>query len=221
MVATFQHRSGKKRGWPERVAEQLPELIVADAAAWHRWLRTNHANPKGVWLVLAKKGVFEPTSLTYDEALDEALSHGWIDGQTGRRDDTTFRRMFTPRRARSGWSARNVAIIDRLRSEGRMHPAGEAEVARAQADGRWDAAYAGQATIEIPEDLAAALRAEPRAKAMFEVLTSQNRYAVLLRTSSAKQAATRARRIEQFVAMLARGETIYPQKQSAPAENAG
>jgi len=194
------------------VGEPLPELIVADVAAWRDWLRANHASSNGVRLVLAKKGTTEPTSLTYDEALDEALSHGWIDGQIGRRDDMTFLRMFTPRRARSGWSARNVVIIDRLRSEGRMHPAGEAEVARAQADGRWDVAYAGQATIEIPEDLAAALRAEPRAQAMFDVLTSQNRYAILLRTSNAKQAATRARRIEQFVAMLARGETIYPQK---------
>jgi uncharacterized protein YdeI (YjbR/CyaY-like superfamily) len=194
------------------VAEALPELIVADVTAWHRWLGANHATCNGVRLVLAKKGTTEPTSLTYDQALDEALSHGWIDGQIGRRDETTFLRMFTPRRAQSGWSARNVGIIDRLRSEGRMHPAGEAEVARAQADGRWDVAYAGQATIEIPADLAAALRADPRAQAMFEVLNSQNRYAILLRTSTAKQAATRARRIDQFVAMLARGETIYPQK---------
>ncbi len=194
------------------MVDELTELILADAGAWRDWLRANHASSNGVRLVLAKKGTTEPTSLTYDEALDEALSHGWIDGQIGRRDDTTFRRMFTPRRARSGWSARNVAIIDRLRSEGRMHPAGEAEVARAQADGRWDVAYAGQATIEIPADLAAALRAEPGAQAMFDILTSQNRYAILLRTSNAKQAATRARRIEQFVAMLARGETIYPQK---------
>jgi uncharacterized protein YdeI (YjbR/CyaY-like superfamily) len=198
------------------VAEELPELIVPDATAWRRWLAANHANPAGVWLVLAKKGTTEPTSLTYAEALDEALSHGWIDGQTGRRDDATFRRMFTPRRARSGWSARNVEIIDRLRVAARMHPAGEAEVARAQADGRWAAAYAGQATIELPADLAAALRAEPRAQAMFDVLTSQNRYAILLRTSNAKQAVTRARRIEQFVAMLARGETIYPQKKGIP-----
>ncbi|HEY6469255.1 MAG TPA: YdeI/OmpD-associated family protein [Candidatus Dormibacteraeota bacterium] len=198
------------------MAEPLPELIVADAAAWRDWLRINHANLAGVRLVLAKKGTTEPTSLTYDDALDEALSHGWIDGQTGRRDDATFRRMFTPRRARSGWSARNVMIIDRLRSEGRMHPAGEAEVARAQADGRWDAAYAGQATIEIPEDLAAALRANPLAQAMFDALNSQNRYAILYRTSIAKRAATRARKIEQFVAMLSRGETIHPQKQSAP-----
>ena len=162
--------------------------------------------------MLAKGGTTDPTSLTYDQALDEALCHGWIDGQTGRRDGDTYRQRFTPRRARSAWSSRNVGIVDRLRADGRMHAAGEAEVARAQADGRWEAAYAGSATIEMPADLEAALRAEPAAMAMYDVLTRQNRYAILYRTASAKQAATRARRIEQFVAMLARGETIYPQK---------
>lgn len=194
------------------MADELPELIVADSAEWRRWLRAHHADPTGVWLVLAKKNTTDPTSLTYDQALDEALSHGWIDGQTGRRDENTYRQRFTPRRARSAWSSRNVGIIDRLRAEGRMHPAGEAEVMRARADGRWEAAYAGSASIEVPADLDAALRAEPMAKAMFDILTSQNRYAILYRTASAKQAATRARRIDQFVAMLGRGETIYPQK---------
>jgi uncharacterized protein YdeI (YjbR/CyaY-like superfamily) len=194
------------------VAEEPPELVVADAAAWRRWLRSHHTDPAGVWLVLAKKETTDPTSLTYPQAVDEALCHGWIDGQAKPRDEATYRQRFTPRRSRSQWSRRNVGIIDRLRAEGRMHPAGEAEVERAKADGRWDAAYAGSASIEMPADLAAALRAEPRAQAMFEILTSQNRYAVLYRTSSAKQPETRARRIEQFVAMLARGETIYPQK---------
>jgi uncharacterized protein YdeI (YjbR/CyaY-like superfamily) len=194
------------------MADEVPELIVADAAAWRRWLAAHHDDPTGVWLVLAKKDTSDPTSLTYDQALDEALSHGWIDGQTGRRDENTYRQRFTPRRSRSAWSSRNVGIIARLRAEGRMQPAGEAEVARAQADGRWDAAYAGSATIELPADLEAALRAEPQAMAMFDILTSQNRYAILYRTASAKQSTTRARRIDQFVAMLARGETIYPQK---------
>ena len=194
------------------VAEEQPELVVADAAAWRRWLRTNHRDPAGVWLVLAKKQTTDPTSLTYAQALDEALCHGWIDGQARPRDDATYKQRFTPRRTRSAWSKRNVGIIDRLRAEGRMHAAGEAEVARAKSDGRWDAAYSGSASIEMPADLAAALRAEPRAQAMFDILTSQNRYAILYRTSSAKQSETRARRIDQFVAMLARGETIYPQK---------
>jgi uncharacterized protein YdeI (YjbR/CyaY-like superfamily) len=194
------------------MAEEAPELIVADAAAWRRWLRAHHEDPAGVWLVLAKQRTIDPTSLTYAQALDEALCHGWIDGQAGRRDEATYRQRFTPRRARSPWSKRNTGIIDRLRAEGRMHPAGEAEVERAKADGRWDAAYAGSAGIEMPADLAAALQAELRAQAMFDILTAQNRYAILYRTASAKQAQTRARRIEQFVAMLARGETIYPQK---------
>ena len=192
----------------------VADLIVVDAAAWRRWLGEHHMTSPGVWLVLAKKGVVVPTSLTYAEALEEALCHGWIDGQTGVRDSTTFLRRFTPRRSRSRWSARNVALVRALRAAGRMLPAGEAEVERAQRDGRWEVAYAGPAAIEIPADLAAALRANPKAKAMFDVLTSQNRYSILFRISGAKQAATRARRIDQFVAMLERGETVHPQKRS-------
>jgi uncharacterized protein YdeI (YjbR/CyaY-like superfamily) len=187
-------------------------LTVLDAAAWRRWLAGHHADESGVWLVLAKKGTTEPTSLTYDQALDEALCHGWIDGQVGRRDERTFRQRFTPRRARSSWSKRNVGHIARLQREGRMHAAGVAQVERAKADGRWEAAYAGQASIEVPADLVSALAAEPRAQAMFEILTSQNRYAVLYRIDAARRAATRARRIEQYVAMLSRGETIHPQR---------
>ena len=196
------------------MAVQLPELIVADAAAWRLWLAEHHEGSAGVSLVLAKKGITEPTSLTYDQALDEALCYGWIDGQVQRRDETTYRQRFTRRRSRSSWSKRNVGIVERLRLEGRMHPAGVAEVERAKADGRWEAAYAGSASIEVPPDLAAALAAEPRAGAMFEILTAQNRYAVLYRIDTAKRAETRSRRIEQFVAMLARGETVYPQKRT-------
>ena len=198
------------------MAVQLPELIVADAAAWRAWLAEHHEDSPGVSLVLAKKGVTEPTSLTYDQALEEALCYGWIDGQVHRRDETTYRQRFTRRRSRSSWSKRNVGIVDRLHVEGRMHPAGIAEVERAKADGRWEAAYAGSASIEVPPDLAAALAAEPRAQAMFEILTAQNRYAVLYRIGTAKRAETRSRRIEQFVAMLARGETVYPQKRTLP-----
>ena len=198
------------------MADELPELIIADANAWRAWLAAHHENPSGVWLVLAKKGTTRPTTLSYEQALDEALCHGWIDGQVSRRDEATFRQRFTPRRARSKWSARNVAHVQRLREQGRMHAAGERAVAAAQADGRWDAAYAGPSTIELPDDVAAALAAEPRARAMFEILTSQNRYAVLLRIDSAKRSDTRRRRIEKFVAMLARGETVYPQRRQLP-----
>jgi uncharacterized protein YdeI (YjbR/CyaY-like superfamily) len=198
------------------VADELPQLIVADAEAWRAWLASNHQDPSGVWLVLAKKGTTSPTTLSYVQALDEALCHGWIDGQVRRRDQATFRQRFTPRRARSQWSERNVSHVQRLHKQGRMHAAGERAVAQAQADGRWDAAYAGQSTIAVPDDLAAALAAQPQARAMFEILTSQNRYAVLLRIDSAKRSDTRARRIEKFVTMLARGETIYPQRRKLP-----
>jgi uncharacterized protein YdeI (YjbR/CyaY-like superfamily) len=194
------------------VTAEQPELIVRDAAAWRAWLRKHHREDAGVWLVLAKKGTVKPTSLSYDQALEEALCHGWIDGQVRRRDETTYRQRFTPRRRRSPWSKRNVGTAERLLAEGRMHPAGVAEIDRAKADGRWQAAYAGPAAIEVPADLAAALAAEPTAQAMFGRLNSQNRYAILYRVTTAKRAETRARRIAEYVAMLARGETIYPQK---------
>ncbi len=192
-------------------AGDLTELVVADADAWRAWLH-RHEDSAGVWLVLAKKGTLEPTSLSYDQALDEALCHGWIDGQVRRLGEDTYRQRFTPRRPRSPWSKRNVEMVERLVAEGRMQPAGIAAMERAKADGRWDGAYAGQASMEVPHDLEEALAAEPRALAMFEVLTRQNRYAVLYRIQSAKRADTRARRIGQFVAMLARGESIHPQR---------
>lgn len=191
---------------------EIEDLLVRDAAAWRAWLATGHAREGAVWLVLAKKGATEPTSLTYEQALDEALCHGWIDGQVRRRDETTYRQRFTRRRARSAWSKRNVAHAQRLIEEGRMRLPGLAEVQRAQADGRWEAAYAGQAGIEVPDELAAALAADPAASAMFKTLSGQNRYAILYRIETAKRPQTRTRRIEQFVAMLARGETIHPQR---------
>jgi uncharacterized protein YdeI (YjbR/CyaY-like superfamily) len=194
------------------VADGLTELVVRDQAAWRKWLGTHHAEPGGVWLVLAKKGTTKPTSLSYDEALEEALCHGWIDGQVRRRDEATYTQRFTPRRPRSGWSKRNTDKAERLLAEGRMHPAGIAEMQRAKDDGRWEAAYGGSAEIEVPPELAAALAAEPMAQATFETLSRQNRYAILYRLATAKRPETRARRLEQFVAMLARGETIHPQK---------
>jgi uncharacterized protein YdeI (YjbR/CyaY-like superfamily) len=194
------------------VADDLQELIVRDLAAWRSWLAKHHAEPDGVWLVLAKKGTTKPTSLSYDEALEEALCHGWIDGQTRRRDERTYRQRFTPRRRRSAWSKRNTERAERLLAEGRMHPQGIAEMERAKGDGRWEAAYGGSAEIEVPPDLVVALAAEPKAQEMFDALSSQNRYAILYRLATAKREDTRARRLEQFVAMLARGETIYPQR---------
>ena len=190
---------------------ELPELLVSDNSEWRTWLSRHNAESKGVWLVLAKKGTTKPTTLSYDDALDEAICFGWIDGQLSRRDDATFRRRFTPRNARSPWSQRNVTLAERLLASGRMHQTGEDEVQKAKADGRWQTAYAGQATVEVPGDLRKALIANPQAEAMFDTLTSANRYAVLYRVGNAKRPETRARRIAQFVEMLARGETIHPQ----------
>lgn len=166
--------------------------------------------------MLARKGVTEPTSLGYQEALEEALCFGWIDGKTMSRDAATHRVRFTPRRKRSRWSLRNTQIAERLAAAGRMAPAGLAEVERAKADGRWADAYPGVSGMTIPDDLAAALEAVPAAKAMMGVLTAANRFAVLGRLAAAKRPETRARRIETFVAMLARGETFYPQKRGLP-----
>ncbi|HVC75981.1 MAG TPA: YdeI/OmpD-associated family protein [Candidatus Micrarchaeaceae archaeon] len=194
-----------------------PQLVVAGSRAWRGWLEKNHSSSEGIFLVLAKKGTMKPTSLTYAEALEEALCFGWIDGQARSRDDATFTQSFTPRRKRSPWSKRNTGIGERLVAEGRMHATGIAEMDRAKADGRWAAAYLGPATIEVPLELSAALAARPKAKAKFATLNSQNRYAILYRIATAKRAETRAKRITQFVDMLGRGETIYPQKAIGPA----
>ena len=194
--------------------EELQVLTVVDADAWRAWLDAHHSSSAGVWLVLAKKGTTEPTRLTYEQALEEALCYGWIDGQLRRRDDATYCQRFTARRPRSAWSKNNVGAAERLIGEGRMHEAGARAVERAKHSGLWEAAYAGQRVIEVPADFAAALSADPPARAMFDGLTAQNRYAVLHRIEGAKRAETRARRIERFVAMLARGETFYPQKRT-------
>jgi uncharacterized protein YdeI (YjbR/CyaY-like superfamily) len=189
-----------------------PTLIVPNAAAFRKWLDANTDSSSGVWLVLAKKNTTDPTSLTYSQALEEALCHGWIDGQKKSRDATTFTQRFTPRRRNSQWSKRNVDIAERLIADGRMLPSGRAEIEQAKADGRWAAAYSGQAAATVPADLATALAANPAAKKMFASLNGANRYAILYRIETAKRDETRARRIEQFVEMLARGETIHPQK---------
>ena len=190
---------------------EIPELVVPDATAWRAWLNDHHSKSPGVWLVLAKKGTQTPTNLSYDEALDDAICFGWIDGQLGRRDDVTFRRRFTPRGPRSPWSKRNVGIAERLLLAGLMHNSGEREVERAQSDGRWEAAYAGQASAEVPDDLAQALAADPAALSLFQTLNGANRYAILYRVETAKKEETRTRRIAELVDMLARGETIHPQ----------
>jgi len=187
------------------------ELLLPDPPAWRAWLEEHHADTPAVWLVLTKKGG-TLTTLTWQTALDEALCFGWIDGQARRRDEQSSFQRFTPRGPKSRWSLRNVEHIDRLEREGRMTAAGRAAVEAAKADGRWEAAYAGPATAETPPELLAAIAAVPEAQAMYDVLTSQNRYALYHRITSLKTEAARARRIEEYVAMLARHETIHPQK---------
>ncbi|MCR6492886.1 YdeI family protein [Cellulomonas sp. P24] len=196
--------------------DDLPGLLLPDVAAWREWLVEHHPTAPGVWLVLTKKGG-AATLLTYEGALLEALCVGWIDGQGRARDDATSFQRFTPRRARSPWSASNVARADRLTQDGRMLPAGLAQVAAAKADGRWDRAYGGAASMEPPEDLLAALAEQPRAQAWWDVLTSANRFAICYRLQEATRPETRARRLERYVADLAEGRTLHPQKRRPPA----
>ncbi|KAI0175476.1 bacteriocin-protection, YdeI or OmpD-associated-domain-containing protein [Hypoxylon sp. FL1284] len=202
----------------------LPTLTVSDAAAWSSWLFRHSATSTGVWLTLAKKGAATPTSLTYAQALDEALCHGWIDGQARKGEErnasTSYAQRFTPRAARSAWSSRNVANVARLERDGRMTDAGSRAVEAAKADGRWEAAYSGQASAELPPDFLAAVAAVPAAQATYDALTRQNRFAIYYRLISLKTQAGRDKRIAAFVDMLSRGETPYPQKQQKQRERA-
>ncbi len=193
------------------VEAELEGLVVADAAALQAWLLAHHTTSPGVWLALTRKGG-SVTTLTWQQAVDEALCVGWIDGQARKRDGESSSIRFTPRRPRSSWSQRNVGHVTRLEAEGRMVPAGRAAVQAARADGRWEAAYAAQSEAQVPIALAAAIAADPAAQAMFDVLTKTNRYALIIRLASVKRDETRERKILEFVAMLARQETVYPQK---------
>ncbi|MCU1508679.1 MAG: hypothetical protein JWQ12_944 [Glaciihabitans sp.] len=190
-------------------------LYCASVAEWAEWMLANATSSPGVRLAIARKGR-EKQSVTRAEALDIALRHGWIDGQSGSLDEDYWLQSFGPRRSRSTWSQINRDSALALIESGQMQPAGLAEVERAKADGRWDAAYAPSSSATVPDDLAAALAANPTAQAFFGTLSSQNRYAVLFRIGTVKRAETRARKITEFVAMLERGETIYPQKTPSP-----
>ena len=197
-------------GYAERVGpdDGLPTLSFPSQAAWEEWLERNHQS-EGVWIKIAKRGA-GIESVRYPEVLDSALCFGWIDGRREALDEHHFLQRFTPRRSRSKWSRINRDNAERLIAEGRMRPAGLAEVERAKADGRWAAAYEGQRSVEMPDDLMRELEARPRAKAFFAELNKQNRYAILYRLQDAKRPETRARRLEQFVAMLEAGEKPYP-----------
>jgi uncharacterized protein YdeI (YjbR/CyaY-like superfamily) len=189
--------------------DDLPGIVFASEADWEGWLEANHAASDGVWVKIAKKSAGTP-SVRYPEVLDSALCFGWIDGRRAALDGAHFLQRFTPRRARSRWSRINRDKAERLIAEGRMRAAGAAEVDRAKADGRWDAAYEGQRTSAVPDDLQRELEARPAAKAFFAGLSSQNRYAILYRLQDAKRPETRARRLAKFVAMLEAGESVHP-----------
>ena len=190
--------------------------LFKSAKAFETWLKKNHATSDGLWLKLAKRGASEP-SVTYAEAVEIALCWGWIDGQKKGLDQQYFLQRFTPRRARSTWSKINVDKVAALIEAGRMQAPGRAQIEAAKADGRWARAYDGARTSVVPEDLSAALEAEPRAKAFFATVSAANRFAVLWRIQAALKPETRAKRITQLVDMLARGETLNTPKRSAKA----
>ena len=173
--------------------------------------RGHHAESDGVWIKFAKKASGIPT-VVYAEAVEVALTYGWIDGQVKRVDDVWYRQRFTPRRARSVWSKINRAKAEALIASGAMEPAGLAEVERAKADGRWERAYDSPTTAAVPDDLRAALDADPAAAKFFSELDGNNRYAILHRIQNAARAETRASRIAKFVEMCSRGETVHPRR---------
>lgn len=189
--------------------DDLPIVAFASPADWEAWLVDRHETAAGLWLKLAKKdtGI---ESVTYAEAVEVALAYGWIDGQKAKLDDTYWLQRFTRRGPRSRWSQINCAKAAELIDRGAMKPAGMAEVERAREDGRWVAAYAGQRTAAVPDDLKAALEANEAARAFFGTLTGANRYAILYRIQDARRPETRARRIEKFVGMLAEHKKLYP-----------
>ncbi len=186
-----------------------PVLVFATQAAWRDWLAAEHDRIDGVWIKFAKKAA-GIESITRDQAVEEALCFGWIDGQARGIDETWFLQRFTPRRPRSKWSRLMREKAEELIAAGRMEPTGVAEVERARADGRWDNAYEPPSTATVPDDLQAALDASPAAREFFAALDANNRYAILHRVHDAKRADTRARRIAKFVAMLEAGEKIHP-----------
>jgi uncharacterized protein YdeI (YjbR/CyaY-like superfamily) len=186
----------------------LPIIAFADADALERWMEGQSADARGAWIKFAKAGS-GVASVSKSEAIDVALCHGWIDGQLDKYDERFWLIRFTPRKARSKWSQVNRERVAKLIAAGRMHAGGIAQVKAAKADGRWDAAYAPASKASVPDDLQAALDANPKAAAFFATLTGANRYAILYRIGAAKKPETRARKVAEFVAMLERGETMH------------
>ena len=185
----------------------LPVLAFPDQAALEAWLEAEHETAQGLYVKIAKKGS-GVASINWEQMVEVLLCFGWIDGRANRLDDRFYLQRVTPRRKKSVWSQKNVTTVERLLAQGRMRPAGLAAVEAAQADGRWERAYGGPASITMPDDLAAALDAERAARAAFDALNRTNRYAVLWRVHTATTPATRAKRIAAAVQMLAEGGRI-------------
>jgi uncharacterized protein YdeI (YjbR/CyaY-like superfamily) len=192
---------------PALPKDDLPILEFAHRDAWSDWLESTHNTSHGVWIKIAKKATGIPT-VTHAEALEDALCYGWIDGQRAPHDETHFLQRFTPRRARSRWSQINRDKAITLVEQGRMKPAGLEQIQAAKADGRWEAAYAPQSSQAVPEDFQRALDDNPAANEFFKTLRGQRRYAFVYRVGAAKRPETRARRIEEYVAILAEGRTL-------------
>ncbi len=183
-------------------------IDLATAAEFEQWLETNHQSQREIWLKIAKKGA-ERTSVSYDQAVDLALCFGWIDGQKAGFDDDHWLQRFTPRSRKSRWSQINREKAERLLAEGRIRPAGAAEIERARGDGRWDSAYFGPRQATIPVELQQELDHDPAAAAAFAELDAQNRYSIIWRINDAKRPETRARRVAKYLDMLRRGERIH------------
>jgi uncharacterized protein YdeI (YjbR/CyaY-like superfamily) len=200
-----------------KARRDLPIVAFKSQRAFDAWLTSQPADSRGLWLKIAKKssGI---ASVSRDEAVDSALCCGWIDGQLDSFDDDHWLISFTPRKSTSMWSEKNRARALELVELGLMRPPGLREIDSAKADGRWERAYASASTAKVPDDLRAALAKNKKAAAFFEALDAKNRYAILHRTHNAKKAETRAARIAKFVAMLAKGETINPQKGKKPSK---
>ena len=185
--------------------DERPVLAFESARVWREWLKANHDEALGVWVKIAKKASGIAT-VTYQEALEDALCFGWIDGQKRSYDDTYFIQKFTPRTKRSVWSKRNQEIVARLIGDGRMRAAGQRQIDLAKADGRWEQAYDSPKNMQVPEDFLRELAKDKKAEAFFRTLNKTNTFAIAWRLATAKKPETRQRRVQVLIEMLAREE---------------
>ncbi len=190
------------------VKSDLPQLYFGTVQEWEAWLSKNHTTSKGIWMKFAKKGSGIP-AISHDEALLPALCYGWIDGQADKFDELYWLMKFTPRRPRSMWSKRNCDFVTQLIAEGKMQPAGQAQIEAAKADGRWDAAYDSPKNMVVPEDFLQELAKDPKALEFFESLNKTNKYAIVFRLQTAKKPETKERRKQVLLEMLKKGEKLY------------